>query len=272
LRDEVDVSGVWEHRDERTIRNELGREFACSEYIDRQIGRVLDQLQAMGELENTYIFYTSDHGIAIGRHALMGKQNLYEHSWRVPYLVKGPGIKPGTRAGGNLYLLDTLATLCDLAGIPVPATNEGISFKPVLTGEKETIRDTLYGVYNGGTKPGMRCVRKGDWKLIQHDVLDGQVRETQLFNLAENPDEFLTEHHDPAVIALTGVTPGPRQRDLAEDPEHADKLAEMKALLLSEMRRHDDPWRLWDQPDDGLVPPVEPAPKAKNGRPGKKRK
>jgi hypothetical protein len=118
----------------------------------------------------------------------------------------------------------------------------------------------------------MRCVRKGDWKLIQHDVLDGQVRETQLFNLAENPDEFLTEHHDPAVIALTGVTPGPRQRDLAEDPEHADKLAEMKALLLSEMRRHDDPWRLWDQPDDGLVPPVEPAPKAKNGRPGKKRK
>jgi hypothetical protein len=46
----------------------------------------------------------------------------------------------------------------------------------------------------------------------------------------------------------------------------------MKALLLSEMRRHDDPWRLWDQPDDGLVPPVEPAPKAKNGRPGKKRK
>jgi arylsulfatase A-like enzyme len=272
LRDEVAVSGVWKNRDAVTIRNEVGREYACAENIDIQIGRILARLEAMGELDNTYIFYTSDHGIAIGRHALMGKQNLYEHSWRVPYLVKGPGIKPGTRAGGNLYLLDTLATLCDLAGIPVPATNEGISFKPVLTGEKETIRDTLYGVYNGGTKPGMRCVRKGDWKLIQHDVLDGQVRETQLFNLAENPDEFLTEHHDPAVIALTGVTPGPRQRDLAEDPEHADKLAEMKALLLSEMRRHDDPWRLWDQPDDGLVPPVEPAPKAKNGRPGKKRK
>jgi len=65
-RDEVNVSGVWENRDERTIRNELGREFACSENIDIQIGRVLDKLKAMGELENTYIFYTADHGIAIG--------------------------------------------------------------------------------------------------------------------------------------------------------------------------------------------------------------
>ena len=45
----------------------------------------------MGELENTWIFYTSDHGIAIGRHGLQGKQNLYEHTWRVPLIVKGPG-------------------------------------------------------------------------------------------------------------------------------------------------------------------------------------
>ncbi|MCB1203949.1 MAG: sulfatase-like hydrolase/transferase [Verrucomicrobiae bacterium] len=263
LRDEVAVSGVWKNRDPVTIRNEVGREFACAENIDIQVGRVLSRLEAMGELENTYIIYTSDHGIAIGRHALMGKQNLYEHSWRVPYIVKGPGIQAGTRADGNIYLLDTLATLCDLAGIEAPSSNEGISFKPVLKGEQTTVRDTLYGVYNGGTKPGMRCVRKGDWKLIQYDVLDGQVRETQLFNLAENPDEFLAEHHDSAVVALTGAKPEAHQRDLAEDPNYAEKLAEMKALLLEEMRTHDDPWRLWDQPDDGLTAPKEEAPKAK---------
>jgi arylsulfatase A-like enzyme len=266
LRDEVAVSGVWKNRDAVTIRNEVGREYACVENIDIQIGRVLDRLEAMGELENTYIFYTSDHGIAIGRHGLVGKQNLYEHSWRVPYLVKGPGIQAGARAEGNFYLLDTLATLCDLAGIPAPATNEGLSFKPVLMGERKTVRNTLYGVYNGGTKPGMRSVRKGDWKLIQYDVMEGQVRETQLFNLAENPDEFLTQHHDSSVVALTGVKPEAHQRDLAEDPKHAGKLAEMKALLLEEMRKHDDPWRMWDQPDDGLMPPVEEAPKADGGK------
>jgi len=261
LRDETTVSGVWERRDERTIRNELGREFACAENIDIQIGRVLAKLKAMGELENTYVFYTADHGIAIGRHAFQGKQNLYEHTWRVPFIVKGPGIKPGSRAPGNIYLLDTLATLCDFAGIPAPETNEGLSFRPVLEGKKSTVREVMYGVYNGGTKPGMRSVRKGDWKLIQYDVMDGQVRETQLFNLKENPDEFLAEHHDPKVIALTGVTPAQHQVNLATDTRYSENLKEMQALLLAEMRRLNDPYRLWNQPDDGLKAPPEPAPR-----------
>ena len=71
----------------------------------------------MGELDNTFIFYTADHGMAIGRHGLQGKQNLYEHTWRVPFIVKGPGIKAGSRTKGNIYLLDVLSTLCDIAGI-----------------------------------------------------------------------------------------------------------------------------------------------------------
>ncbi|MCH2332941.1 MAG: sulfatase-like hydrolase/transferase, partial [Roseibacillus sp.] len=167
VRDEVAVPGVWKRRDERTIRNELGREFACSENIDIQIGRVLRKLEEMGELENTYIFYTADHGMAIGRHGLQGKQNLYEHTWRIPLIVKGPGIRAGSRAPGNIYLLDVLATLCDLSGIEAPKTSEGKSFKPVLLGEKPSVREVGYGVYCGGARPGMRCVKKGDWKLIK---------------------------------------------------------------------------------------------------------
>ena len=263
LRDEVAVSGVWERRDERTIRNELGREFACSENIDTQIGRVLAKLEATGELANTYVIYTADHGIAIGRHGLQGKQNLYQHTWRVPFIVRGPGIQPGSRVEGNIYLLDLLATLCDLAGIAPPETNEGTSFKPVLMGEKQIIRDVLYGVYNGGTKPGMRAVKQGDWKLIQYDVMNGSVREAQLFNLKDNRDELLAEHRAPEVIALTGATPAPHQVNLASDPKHTAKLAEMQALLLAEMRRLDDPWRLWNQPDDGLKPPPSPRPDRK---------
>ena len=179
LRDEDHVSGVWKRRDERTIRNELGREYACSENIDIQVGRVLKKLETMGELNNTYVFYTSDHGMAIGRHGLQGKQNLYEHTWRVPLIVRGPGIQPGSRARGNVYLLDVLPTLCELASISVPKTAEGISFKQVLEGDQQTVRDVLYGVYCGGTKPGMRCIKQGDWKLIKYDVMDGAIRRTQ---------------------------------------------------------------------------------------------
>ena len=247
LRDEVSVSGVWENRDERTIRNEIGRQLACAENIDRQVARVLKKLKDMGELENTYVFYTADHGMAIGRHGLQGKQNLYEHTWRVPFFAMGPGIKAGSRAPGNVYLLDVLATFCDLTGIQIPETCEGISFKPVLMGKKDRVRDVLYGAYCGGTKPGMRSVRKDDWKLIKYDVLDGKVRETQLFNLKDNPHEFLAESHQAKVKALSGAQPKKGQRNLANDPKHAAKLKEMEALLLSEMKRLDDPHRFWDQ-------------------------
>jgi choline-sulfatase len=237
LRDEERVSGVWKNRDEQTIRNELGREYACDENIDIQLGKVLKKLEEMGELENTYIIYTADHGIAIGRHGLTGKQNLYEHTWRVPFIAKGPGIKAGKRVEGNIYLLDVLPTFCDLAGIEIPETVQGKSFKPVLEGEENNVRDVMYGVYCGGTKPGMRAIKKGDWKLIKYDVMDGAVRETQLFNLAENPNEYLPEH---------GKT-GKMETNLANNPKYAEKLKEMEVLLLEQMEENGDPYRLWDQ-------------------------
>lgn len=249
LRDEVAVQGVRGKRDEATIRNELGREYACIENIDRQVGRVLKQLEATGELDNTYVIYTADHGIAVGRHGLTGKQNLYEHTWRVPFIVRGPGIEPGSRAAGYIYLLDLLPTLCDLAGIEPPRSCEGLSFRPVLEGKRERMRDHVYGVYAGGTKPGMRSIKTADgWKLIKYDVLGGQVRETQMFNLNDNPHEFLTEHHAPDVVQRTGHKPEPGQIDLAESAAHQAKRKELEALLQAEMRRLDDPYPLWDQP------------------------
>lgn len=247
LRDEVAVSGVWERRDPTTIRNEIGRQFACSENIDIQIGRVLEKLEQMQQLDNTYIIYTADHGMAIGRHGLQGKQNLYEHTWRVPFFVRGPGIAAGSRAPGNLYLMDVLPTLCDLAGISTPETVEGTSFRPVLEGRSTTVRDALYGVYCGGTLPGMRSVRQGDWKLIKYDVLDGKVRETQLFDLSENPQEWIAEHHSPQVRELLNIDPRAEQTNLAEDPAYAEQLRRMEMLLAAEMQRWDDPYPLWDQ-------------------------
>ncbi|MGY8694561.1 MAG: sulfatase/phosphatase domain-containing protein, partial [Verrucomicrobiia bacterium] len=158
------------------------------------------------------------------------------------------GIEAGSRALGNFYLLDVLPTLCDIASIEKPNTIEGISFKPILDGKQDTIRDVLYGTYSGGTKPGMRSVKTGDWKLIKYDTLDGSVRKTQLFNLADNPDELLQEHHDPKVIALTKNKPESKQVNLAGNPRYAKKLKQMEDLLLAQMIEHHDPYRLWDQP------------------------
>ena len=182
---------------ERTIRK-IGRQFACSEYIDQQIGRVLAKLKAMGELDNTYIITRRPrHGHRPARTA--GEQNLYEHTWRVPFVVKGPGIKPGSRAQGNVYLLDTLATLCSLAGIQPPATTQGISLEPVLKGRTQTASRDVVRRLQRRHQAGMRSVRHGDWKLIKYDAMDGSVRKTQLFNLKENPHEFFvnTTRYEP---------------------------------------------------------------------------
>ena len=99
----------------------------------------------------------------------------------------------------------------------------------------------------GGTKPGIRSVRQGDWKLIKYDVMNGQVRKTQLFNLKDNPNELLIEHRDPKVIALTGNIPKTNQVNLADQPKYFLKRKEMEALLLSEMEALNDPFRFWDQ-------------------------
>lgn len=242
VRDEVAVQGVMTARDPATIRNETDREYACIDNIDQQIGRIVARLESMGALENTYVIFTSDHGMSVGRHGLMGKQNLYEHTWRVPFIVRGPGIQGGTRAPGNSYLMDVLPTLCDLAGIPVPPTVEGLSIRSVLEGEAPTVRDVLYGVYAGGKRPGIRAVKQGDWKLIRYSATDGTVGRTQLFNLRENPREFLVEHRQPEVITATGHTPEPDQIDLVEDNRFAADRARMEALLASEMARWDDPF------------------------------
>ena len=96
------------------------------------------------------------------------------------------------------------------------------------------------------------------------------MRKTQLFNLKRNPNEFLAQHRDPKVVALVGKRPRPEQVNLADDPKHADTRARMEALLLAEMRRLHDPFRLWDQPQE--VKPVAPSPQKKRKRSKKEKK
>lgn len=90
-------------------------------------------------------------------------------------------------------------------------------------------------------------MKKGNWKLIKWDVMHGTIHKTQLFNLAENPYELLEEHQSQNVVSLVHNTPNKNQINLADDPKYADKLAEMEALLLEQMEKNDDPYRLWNQ-------------------------
>jgi choline-sulfatase len=208
VRDENSAVGMDQFRTEAVVRNENGRNFACVDWIDQQVGRVLARLEdpdgngdnSDSVLDNTYIVFTSDHGIAVGRHGLQGKQNLYEHTWRVPYIVRGPGIAAGSHTDALIYLHDSFPTFCDFAGIDLPPTidqNDGQSFRAVLEGQSHTHRDELYGLYAGGSKPGIRAVTDGRFKLVKYDVSNDTTQETQLFDLQTNPFELLSAHGVP---------------------------------------------------------------------------
>jgi choline-sulfatase len=149
--------------------------------MDRQIGRILDGLEASGQAANTFVIFTADHGLAVGEHGLMGKQNLYDHSIRMPLLLTGPGIPRGRRVHELVYQHSLFATTCELAGVKAPDTLEFPSLAPLLHGKAVAPHDAVFSYY----RDFQRAVRTRDHKLIVYP----QAGVTQLFDVSRDPWE-----------------------------------------------------------------------------------
>lgn len=185
-------AGVHHIRDEKLlkrpltesiIRAQLAKYYALMTHTDAQIGRILDALDASGHADKTIVVFASDNGLALGSHGLTGKQNLYEHSVRVPLVLSGPGVPKGQTREQLCYLYDIYPTLCDLSGIAIPETVQYSSLQPVLSRPDHRHRDHLYFSFMSW----QRSVRDDQYKLIEYAV-DGK-RRTQLFDLKRDPEE-----------------------------------------------------------------------------------
>ncbi|MCG8648445.1 MAG: sulfatase-like hydrolase/transferase, partial [Pirellulales bacterium] len=137
--------------------------YAIITHMDTMIGRILDSLEATGKADNTWIFFTADHGLAVGQHGLLGKQNMYDHSVRVPFFVVGPGVAAGKRIGEPIYLQDVMPTTLELAGVEKPAHVEFQSLLPLLAGG-ESPYESIYGCY----LEKQRSIRTDQYKLIAY--------------------------------------------------------------------------------------------------------
>jgi arylsulfatase A-like enzyme len=197
-------------RTPEAVREELADYYAVITHLDRQIGRILQALKEAGDSDNTLIVFSSDQGLAMGSHGLMGKQNLYEDGMKVPLIVTGPGVSPG-RTDAFVYLFDLLPTVCDLVGASMPTGISGRSFAPVIRGQSNTHRDTIFLAY----RDVQRAVRRGDWKLIRYP----RINRTQLFDLKTDPHEI---------------------HDLSGDPEQAGRIEDLMGLLLRQQREFGD--------------------------------
>lgn len=174
------------------VRKHIAEYRAMITHLDDCLGRVLQVLEEKGELEETLIVFTGDNGLAVGQHGLMGKQNHYEHSIRVPLIVSGPGVRSGTRVETPVYLLDIFPTLCEHLDLDIPASVEGQSFAPWLKADAGPERDRLFFVYEGT----MRSVKKGGLKLTLAAV-GGQRPVTRLFDVKADPWELHDRSEDP---------------------------------------------------------------------------
>ena len=171
-------------REPEEIRRHIAEYYAMIAHLDHEFGRVLDALDAKGLADDTLIVFAGDNGLAVGQHGLMGKQNCYEHSVRVPLVFAGPGVPKGQRSDAYVYLLDIFPTLCELAGLPVPGSVEGKSLVRAMGDSTQTVRDSLYFAYVSS----QRAVKNRTHKLVEYAVR-GCPRQTQLFDLRTDPWE-----------------------------------------------------------------------------------
>ncbi len=170
-------------RTELAVKTAIKEYYALISHLDVQIGGIIDKLEKEGLMDNTYIFMTADHGLAVGKHGLLGKQNMYDHSMRVPLLVSGPNVPAGNIVDTDVYLQDLMPTGLEIGGVAKPDFVEFNSLLPhINTPETATKLDGVYGAYLNV----QRMIRKDGFKLIMYP----KINETLLFDMNNDPLEL----------------------------------------------------------------------------------
>ena len=169
--------------------------------LDRDVQRVVDLLQKKGVLDNTIIIFTSDNGThKEGGHdpnyfrsngPFRGlKRDLYEGGIRTPFIVKWPGVIPAGQVSYQVSTFwDFMPTVCDLIGTSAPASIDGISYLPTLTGKgKQKQHDYLYFEFH--EQGGKQAVIKDGWKLLHLQVNNPKKEQYELYNINADPGEI----------------------------------------------------------------------------------
>ncbi|MGV3484992.1 MAG: sulfatase [Planctomycetaceae bacterium] len=137
------------------VSDEMARELirgyhACVSFTDAQIGRVLDELERLDLADETIVILWGDHGWNLGEHTLWCKHCCFETSMRVPLIIRAPGVKGGVKTRGLTELIDVYPSLCELAGLPIPAHAQGRSFVPLLNDPAQPWKEQAIGRFMAG--------------------------------------------------------------------------------------------------------------------------
>ena len=197
---------------------------ATAKSVDESIGRVMEYLEEIGELDNTVIVYTSDQGFFLGEHGWFDKRFMYEECLRMPFVIRYPKmIKAGSTSKAICMNVDFGPTFLDLAGIEVPSEMQGRSFRKVLekkgripAGWREA---AYYHYYEYPAEHSVKRhygIRTSDCKLI-HFYND--IDQWEMYDMKADPQEM---------------------RNVYDDPAYADKRAQMHRILEQVQQEYED--------------------------------
>lgn len=190
-------------RTEYAVKKHIQEYYALITHLDDQIGQILEGLAATGKADNTYVIFTADHGLSVGRHGLLGKQSQFDHSMRVPFLISGPDVPKNKKIETEIYLQDAMATSLDMAGVEKPNYVFFNSVMPLLNDREQEPYPSIYGCY----MDSQRMLRKGGFKLLVYPKLNKVL----LFDLSKDSEEM---------------------NDLSENADYTQKVDEMFQDLL----------------------------------------
>ncbi len=169
-------------RTEYAIQKHRQEYYALISHLDVQIGRIMTALEESGRADNTLIVFAADNGIAIGKHGLMGKQSMYDHSLKVPLVIAGCGLPKGQTRTQLSYMQDLVPTILEIAGIEKPETMDFVSQLNIAKdGSLPSNHEGIYGAY----LDVQRMVRNDRYKLL----LIPYAKKVYLFDLKNDPEE-----------------------------------------------------------------------------------
>lgn len=207
----IEVNGAWAHygKDREVHERALAAYYACVEWVDNAIGRILQVLEYLDLADDTIIIYASDHGEMAGEKGAWQKTVFFDASAKVPLIMRwADNFSNGNLCKEPVGLIDLFPTLCDFAQIPVPQVCDGISLKPLLLGDGTIERKAIFSESVVLKVPEYAgCMMRTDkWKYCYY--LDGTA---ELYDMEKDPKEW---------------------NNLAKVYYYADIVKEMNAQLL----------------------------------------
>ena len=161
--------------------------YASTQFMDEQVGRILDELERLGLRESTVIVFTSDHGYHLGEHTFWQKSNLHEEVLRVPLIISVPGMKSG-RTRSMVELVDLMPTLAEICGLNFPPSVQGKSLLPILKEHSASVKEGALSFHKGAISYRVNGWSYTRYKGGSEEFYDMEGDPEQFFNVALKED------------------------------------------------------------------------------------